>query len=130
MHDQQHQQPTRRGFLRNASALTIAAAAASPGLAPNSARAAAATQESSEAPSDGPCYKVSLNAYSFSKLLNDFNKQRGGGISLMQLLDFCAKQGFDGIDPTGYFFPTYPAVPPDDFVNDLKRKAFGLGLGI
>jgi hypothetical protein len=21
---------------------------------------------------------------------------------------------FDGIDPTGYFFPTYPEVPPDE----------------
>ena len=76
------------------------------------------------------CYKVSLNAYSFSKALNDFNKQRGEGISLMALLDFCAKNGFDGIDPTGYFFPTYPEVPPDDVVNSFKRKAFGLGLGI
>src|SRR5688500_7342353 len=127
---QQQQQQTRRGFLKATSALTLAAAAGAPALSPSFARAAT-TQDSIEANgSEGPAYKVSLNAYSFSKLLNDFNKQRGGGISLMALLEWCAKQGFDGIDPTGYFFPNYPEVPPDEFVNSFKRKAFGLGLGI
>jgi len=126
---QQQQQQSRRGFIKAASVLAVAAAAGTAGVA----RGAAATQESNDAaaaPGEGPPYKVSLNAYSFSKLLNDFNKQRGGGISLMALLEWCAKNGFDGIDPTGYFFPTYPDVPPDDFVNNLKRKAFSLGLGI
>ena len=42
----------------------------------------------------------------------------------MELLDFCAKHDFDGIDPTGYFFPGYPEVPTDEFVNDFKRRAF------
>ena len=78
----------------------------------------------------GAALKVSLNAYSFSKLLNDQNRGRGKGISLFDLLDFCAKYNFDGVDPTGYFFPTYPAVPPDDYVNNLKRRAFELGIGI
>ena len=78
----------------------------------------------------GPILKTSLNAYSFNRLLNDQIRQRGAGISLMDLLDFCAKQNFDGIDPTGYFFPTYPEVPKDDYVNTFKRRAFELGLGI
>ena len=126
-------QPTRRGFIKSASALTLAAAA---GAAPGTSLAggsAAWAQGPSEAAADAPPayqYKLSLNAYSFSKALNDFNKQRGEGVSLMALLDFCAKNGFDGIDPTGYFFPTYPEVPPDDFIYQFKRKAFGLGLGI
>src|SRR5207249_7308566 len=78
----------------------------------------------------GSSLKISLNAYSFSKLLNDFNKKRGPGISLMALLDFCAKNNFDGLDPTGYFFPSYPEVPKDEYVNDFKRRAFQLGIGI
>lgn len=78
----------------------------------------------------GAQLKVSLNAYSFSKLLNDFNKKRGPGVSLMQLLDFCAKNDFDGFDPTGYFFPTYPKPPGDDYLNTFKRRAFELGIGI
>jgi sugar phosphate isomerase/epimerase len=126
MNDQQ----TRRGFLKSASALAVAGAAvAAVGPTASTPAAAALAQESAEA-DRGPCYKVSLNAYSFSKALNDFNKRGGGGISLMALLDFCAKNGFDGIDATGYFFPTYPEVPPNDVVNNFKRKAFGLGLGI
>lgn len=74
--------------------------------------------------------KVSLNAYSFNKLLNDFNRDPGKGVSLMALLDFCAKNDFDAIDPTGYFFPGYPKVPGDEYVNNFKRTAFEFGLGI
>jgi sugar phosphate isomerase/epimerase len=125
-------QPSRRGFLKSASALTLAAAAAAAAGAGTSLMPVApALAQGPTEPADQPyCYKVSLNAYSFSKALNEFNKQRGQGISLMALLDFCAKNGFDGIDATGYFFPAYPEIPPDDFINSFKRKAFGLGLGI
>jgi len=78
----------------------------------------------------GTKIKLSLNAYSFSKLLNDFVKGRGPGMTLFQLLDFCAEQNFDGIDPTGYFFPGYPNAPTDKYINDFKRRAFQLGLDI
>ena len=78
----------------------------------------------------GPALKISLNAYSFARLLNDYNKKRGPGVSLMALLEFCAKQNFDGIDPTGYFFPSYPEVPTDEYINTFKRKAFEYGVGI
>ena len=78
----------------------------------------------------GASLKISLNAYSFSKLLNDQIKHRGPGTSLFDLLDFCAKNDFEGIDPTGYFFPSYPEVPSDEIVNNFKRRAFELGIGI
>jgi sugar phosphate isomerase/epimerase len=74
--------------------------------------------------------KVSLNAYSFNKLLNDAIRGRGEGVTLMQLLDFCAKNKFDGFDATGYFMPGYPAVPPDGYIDGLKKKAADLGIGI
>ncbi len=78
----------------------------------------------------GAYLKISLNAYSFSKALNDRVKGRGPGITLFDLLDFCAEQNFDAIDPTGYFFPGYPAVPTDEYINNYKRRAFQLGLDI
>jgi len=118
-------QHSRRNFLKTASVLTLAAAGVVPSFPPAPALAQEPIQRVG-----GPSLKVSLNAYSFSKLLNDKIKQRGPGISLMDLLDFCAKNNFDGIDPTGYFFPTYPEVPGDDYVNTFKRRAFELGLGI
>jgi len=77
----------------------------------------------------GPRLKPALNAYSFSKLLN--SRAKGGdGVTLTQLVDFCAVNGFEGLDATGYFFPGYPRVPPDEFVNDFKRRAFDMGIGI
>lgn len=78
----------------------------------------------------GPRLKTSLNAYSFNKMLNDQIKGRGKGISLLELLDFCAEQNFDAIDPTGYFFPGYPKPPNEKFLNDFKRRAFVLGIDI
>jgi sugar phosphate isomerase/epimerase len=78
----------------------------------------------------GPKLKLSLNAYSFTKALNDRIKGRGKGVSLFDLLDFCAELNFDAIDPTGYFFPGYPKIPGDPYVNDFKRRAFVLGLDI
>ncbi|TSA20318.1 sugar phosphate isomerase/epimerase [bacterium] len=78
----------------------------------------------------GSKLKTSLNAYSFNKLLSDNAKTPGSGISLFDLLDFCAKNDFDAVDPTAYFFPGYPAVPSDAFINDFKLRAFHLGLDI
>jgi hypothetical protein len=75
----------------------------------------------------GPRLKISLNAYSFSKALNDGISGNGQGMTLFELLDFCAKHDFDAIDPTGYFFPGYPKVPEDGYINNFKRRAFELG---
>ena len=78
----------------------------------------------------GTKLKISLNAYSFNKMLADHLKDSGKGMSLLKLLDFCAEHNFDAIDPTGYYFPGYPKVPSADFVNEFKRRAFVLGLDI
>ena len=74
--------------------------------------------------------KLALNAYSFSKLLNDNAKGRANGFSLFHLIDFCAKYEVDGLDATGYFFPGYPNVPDDQYLFDFKRRAFNCGIGI
>ena len=78
----------------------------------------------------GPRLKTALNAYSFSKLLNDHAKGRGAGMTLLQLCDFCARHDFDAVDLTGYFFPGYPEVPADGVLLEVKRRAFDLGLDI
>ena len=74
--------------------------------------------------------KISLNAYSFNKTLNDHLKNRGKGMSLFELLEFCAENDFDAIDPTGYYFPGYPKPPDAKFLNDFKRRAHQLGIDI
>lgn len=68
--------------------------------------------------------KISLNAYSFHSLLSK------GSMNLDQLLEFCAGTPIEAIDLTGYYFPGYPAVPADDYIYHIKRKAFRLGLDI
>jgi len=114
-------QRTRRSFLKAAGILPLCVAGMS----------SAPVLAQTPIPRVGGAYlKVSLNAYSFARLLNDRKRGRGPGISLLDLLDFAAKNDFDAVDPTGYYFPTYPEVPPDDFINDFKRRAFELGLGI
>ena len=77
-----------------------------------------------------PALKTALNAYSFNKLLNDSIKGRGPGVTLVQVLEFAAKNKFEGFDPTGYFFPGYPAVPGDAYVDSFKKRAADLGVGI
>jgi sugar phosphate isomerase/epimerase len=74
--------------------------------------------------------KISLNAYSFNKLLNDAIRGRGEGVTLLRLVDFAAKTGFEGIDATGYYFPGYPKVPPDAYIDSLKKRAADVSLGI
>lgn len=72
----------------------------------------------------GHFFKLSLNVYSFNSLL------REGTIDLFDVLAFCATHNFDAIDPTGYYFPGYPAVPSEEFMYRFKREAFLLGLDI
>jgi len=69
-------------------------------------------------------YKLSLNAYSFNQPLRD------GKMTVHDMLDFSAETGFDGVDLTGYYFPGYPAVPSDEYLYSVKKKAFHLGLYI
>lgn len=51
-------------------------------------------------------------------------------MTLDEALDFCAENGFEGVDITGYYFKGYPAVPSDDYIFHIKRKVFGLGMEI
>jgi sugar phosphate isomerase/epimerase len=98
---------TRRTFLKTAALLPVLGRAGTGRLAPRSAR-----------------IKLSCNLYSFNGPL------RRGELTLDQVLTQCADLGFDAVDPTGYYFPGYPAVPDDAFVYVLKRQAHRLGLAI
>ena len=69
-------------------------------------------------------FKISLNAYSFNEPL------KNGKITLDDVLDFCATAHFDAIDMTGYYFPGYPEIPNDAYIDHLKRKAHALGVAI
>jgi len=105
----------RRNVLKGLSLLPLAA----------SASAGADTSEASiVACQVGAKLKSSLNVYSFNSLLRDKK------IDLFDVLDFCVEHDFDAIDPTGYYFPGYPGVPSDEFINRFKRKAFLMGLDI
>ena len=68
--------------------------------------------------------KTSLNAFSFNAPLSD------GTMTISDMLDFCAATGFEGVDITGYYFNGYPQVPTDEYLFQIKRKAFRLGLEI
>jgi sugar phosphate isomerase/epimerase len=74
--------------------------------------------------------KTSLNAYSFNKMLNDKIKGRSEGISLVQVMEFAAKNKFEGFDATGYFMPGYPEVPSNAYIDDFKKRAADLGIAI
>ena len=114
----------RREFLQRSAAVPLAALAGC-GISNLQIRAAEPIKRVG-----GPKLKIGLNAYSFTKALNDQIKGRGKGMTLFDLLDFCAEQNFDAIDATGYFFPGYPAPPSDEYINNFKRRAFQLGLDI
>lgn len=68
--------------------------------------------------------KTSLNAFSFNIPLTN------GMMTISDLLDFCAVSGFEGVDITAYYFKGYPQVPSDEYLFQIKRKAFRLGLEI
>lgn len=68
--------------------------------------------------------KTSLNAFSFNKALLE------GSMTVFDLLEYCAVTGFEGVDITGYYLKGYPAVPGDEYLFEVKRRAFELGLNI
>jgi sugar phosphate isomerase/epimerase len=113
---------TRRTFLATSAALPA-------GLASALTRGRPAALARAGTPLvDGTRLKPSLNAYSFSDLLNANARDASKGIDLFGVCDFCAKHGFDAVDVTGYFFPGYPNAPSDRYLVKLKRHAFDLGL--
>lgn len=68
--------------------------------------------------------KLGLNAFSFDGLL------RQGKMTLADAVHFCAKNGVDALDATGYYFPGYPKVPSDESIYAFKRTAFVNGVAI
>jgi len=102
---------TRRGFLATAASLPVL---------PVATVASAA----SVVPGFPACIRTSCNLYSFNGPLTR------GEMTLEQVIAYCAEIGFDAVDPTGYYFTGYPAVPPDALIYRIKRLAFSLGLGI
>ncbi len=118
---------TRRRFLAHSALLPLGLATAANVLC--SSHASAAQPPVKKRPG-GPRLKLGLNAYCFDPLLRENLKDPQKGMSLFDVLTFCAEQNVDAIDPTGYYFPGYPEVPRDKFLNDFKRRAFELGLEI
>jgi len=114
---------SRRDFLKTAALIPLAAGGF------GTATAWAAVEPISRV--GGASLKVSCNAYSFAKQLGTGGK---GTLSLIAFTEFCAKVGFDAIDPTGYYFPGYEkngtGVPTDKFIYALKKRAFELGVAI
>ena len=82
-------------------------------------------------PKIGANIKLALNAFSFNDMLTG-TRQPGNkpSLTLLQLLDWCAAENIPAIDVTGYYFPGYPEVPTDEYIYELKRKAFKLGIDI
>lgn len=106
----------RRGFLKRVCPIPAAAAAV--------AIVGDLDAESPFRRVGGPFLKLSCNLYSFNEALSN------GQMTLEQVLEFCARTGFDAVDPTAYYFPGYPEVPPPEYLFKIKRKAFLLGLDI
>ncbi|MEJ1238359.1 sugar phosphate isomerase/epimerase family protein [Chryseolinea sp. T2] len=74
---------------------------------------------------------AALNAYSFSDLLSaKDNRTKQQVYTLINLLDWCHSKNIRALDPTAYFFPTYPEVPSDEYLRAFKDKAASLGIVI
>lgn len=126
----------RRQFLKSTAGLTAFAAAAVsiPGLR-GAETAKTAAPKAGSAPNrfhrvGGPKLKTSLNAYSFNNAMLGTKGGPPASMTLFDVMEFCAKQNFDAIDPTAYYFPGYPNVPTDDYIAKFKKRAFELGLDI
>jgi sugar phosphate isomerase/epimerase len=78
----------------------------------------------------GTFIKLALNAYSFNDVLVAKATPEKPAFTLLDLVDWCAIQNIEAIDLTGYYFPGYPEVPTDEYIYELKRKAFKLGIDI
>lgn len=68
--------------------------------------------------------RLALNSYSFNRPLMAHE------MTLEDVIDYCAANNIDGLDATGYYFPGYPKVPADDYLYNLKRKAYVNGVSI
>ncbi|MEO7599330.1 MAG: sugar phosphate isomerase/epimerase family protein [Opitutus sp.] len=124
----------RRDFIKTSAGLTALAAATFSLPHLGSAAPAPATPV---APAKnrfhrvgGPKLKTSLNAFSFNDALLPGKDGSAPKMTLFDVMEFCARNDFDAIDPTGYYFPEYPKVPSDEYIAKFKKRAFLLGLDI
>jgi sugar phosphate isomerase/epimerase len=87
---------------------------------------AAAARASGAGTAAGPVRRLRLtcNMYTFNAPLV------AKTMRLEEAMDACAALGLDAVDPTGYYFSTYPEAPPDAEIDRVKRHAFRLGLDI
>jgi sugar phosphate isomerase/epimerase len=108
--------PSRRRFLQQMGVLPLVSAGLVTLSAVNPAKAIFAPFPAK--------LRLSLNCYSFNTPL------RSGEIDLFDVLEFCAANGIDAIDPTGYYFPGYPEVPDNEYISQFKRQAFLMGIDI
>ncbi len=74
--------------------------------------------------------KLALNAFSFNDVLMAKGTPEKPAFTLFDLLDWCAVQNIEALDITAYYIPTYPEVPSDEYIYELKHKAFKLGIDI
>ena len=106
----------RRKFLTSMLGLPVVASACSASKPPSASP--------KKLPEISTGLKTALNAYSFNAPLTN------GTMTISDMLDFCAANGFEGVDITGYYFKGYPQVPSDEYIFQIKRKAFRLGVEI
>src|SRR5262249_58165980 len=109
---------TRRQFLASSS---LAASAAALGTLASSANGIPPIARNGT-----PKFKFSLAAYSYRDLL--LPKQgKDPQLTLKDFIDDCAKMGLEGTELTSYYFPKEVTA---DYVHDLRRHAFRLGLDV
>lgn len=74
---------------------------------------------------------ISINAYSFNDLLSARSSRTNEQVyTYFNLLDWLASQQIKALDVTGYYFPTYPEVPSDEYLRRFKEKARSVGVSI
>ena len=74
---------------------------------------------------------IALNAYSFNDLLvAKDSRDKQNLYTLFNMMDWAADHHIKGVDLTGYYFPGYPDVPSDEYIERIKAKAKERGLVI
>jgi sugar phosphate isomerase/epimerase len=110
--------PSRRDFCR--AALTLGAAASAGLLGSSAARGIEPIRRGGK-----PRFRTSLVAYSLRPyFLAGDSAHR---LNLFGFIDYCADQGFDAAELTGYYFP-WPCV--DEYLARVKQHAYHRGVAI
>lgn len=109
----------RRQWMRFGAGIGLAAATgASAGLYESRASAIEPIPRNGK-----PKFKFSLAAYSYRELLTGKSPK----LTLADFVDDCAKFGLEGTELTSYYFPPQPTP---EYLRDLARQCFRLGLDI